>query len=216
MSLLTAVLDKAKARYQVRKFRKHHQITSKSLIFHDLYRDTNGFLLSKEARADHNDSALLYGEIAFEPFSALLSTIKPKCDDIFIDLGAGTGKACLCALLVFPIQKAIGIECLEPLYQAACNIQKKAPTDIKSKLYFEYDDFLNIDISMGTIIFINGTGFFGETWERIALFLSNSLDPGTRVILTSKILPATHFRLLRKTVCPMSWGAAHIQVYSKN
>lgn len=215
MTFLTQIINRIQQRQSIKRFKKHYQIPSKSRAFHAYYQDANGFILSKSARKHNPEPSLTYGEIQFEPFAALLSLLAPTADDHFFDLGSGIGKACLTATMVFNMQQATGVECLTELYEESVRIKHKTPSDLQKRLIFKHGQLLNINIQPATIIFINATAFFGNEWENIVHFLSKNTQQGTRIIVTSKSLPTSKFLLLHKTVCLMSWGPAHIQIYSR-
>jgi hypothetical protein len=201
---------------EVRRFKKGLQIKDKYRTFHSLFHDSNGFILSKNERLNTQDDSLLYGEIDFESFVAALSLVSPKDSDIFYDLGAGTGKACLTAALVFKLTSIHGVEILSSLHAESQRILKRAPPSLQKSIHFVNADFLAVDITSADILFINATAFLGEYWDNIVDYLSNHLRKGTRLIVTSKSLPSPCFTLYKQTICLMSWGQAHIGVYLKN
>lgn len=184
------------------------------------YQNMNGFALSQQARQQHPpDSAFTYGEIDFWGFHALLSLVHPKEEDIFIDLGSGIGKAVICACLNYPMQKYQGIECLEPLHNAALQakqalLNNPAP-DISNKarlISFIHGDLFMQNLGDAGIVFVNATGFFGLHLERLIARLV-SCRQGARIIITSKKLPSEFFKLTHQTLAPMSWGAASVFIY---
>jgi len=185
--------------------------------YQPLYQDIDGFKLSQQARARVNAIDYTYGEIEFISFVALLSLVKPNINTVFYDLGSGTGKAVLACAMVFNVRKSCGIELFEALHHTALNQKKKLqqlPGYQKqaSNLYFIHANFLHCDFSDATIIFINATAFFGDTWIAIQQRLFQ-LEQSTIIITTSKKLPANQFVLIKETNVRMSWGIvkAYIQ-----
>jgi hypothetical protein len=64
------------------------------------------------------NTELVYGEVDFHSFASILERVNPKEGDVFVDLGHGTGKALVCALLLCgnKFSRVHGVELLEDLY----------------------------------------------------------------------------------------------------
>lgn len=163
--------------------------------------------------AQPQDIRTTYGEISFLEFAALLKALKPSTNDIFYDLGSGTGKACLVAALCFPFREVIGIEYIKQRHQLALAVQQQLPKAIKSKLQFQYSDFLSIDLSRASHVFIHSTAFFNDDWQQVVEHLQQSLTTGCKVIVCSKDLPQPTFTLLHQGVIDMAYGSCHFKIY---
>lgn len=186
-------------------------------VFQQLYTEVDGFVLSKEARKEQDAFDYVYGEIEFTPFIALLSLCHPDSSTIFYDLGSGTGKAVLACAMVFDVKKSCGIELFSELHHCAQLQQeklKKTPGYAAKAKHIELrqGDFLNDHFKDATLIFINATAFFGDTWTAICALLE-TLNASTVVITTSKAVKSNLFTLVRVTKVQMSWGVvdAYIQ-----
>lgn len=173
--------------------------------------------MSREARAEHDAIEYTYGEIDFIPFIALLSLTKPDEQTIFYDLGSGTGKAVLACAMVFNVQKSCGIEIFPQLHHAALMQQQRLLELPDYKMKAAHIDFINMDflqtgISDATLIFINTTALFGETWLALNNYLKH-VKIYTTIITTSKKLLSDDFVVKRITTVQMSWGLvdAYIQ-----
>ena len=182
-----------------------------------LYATVNGFSLSRDARSEQDAMEYVYGEIEFIPFIALLSLTNPDHNTIFYDLGSGTGKAVLACAMVFNIKQSNGIELFRTLHNAACETKddlSRIPgySDKADQVHFIQGDFLHAEFSDATLIFINATGFFGQTWDAISQRLERELHC-TTVITTSKALKSSAFNITKITNVQMSWGivSAYIQ-----
>ncbi|CAM9745654.1 unnamed protein product [Discosporangium mesarthrocarpum] len=89
----------------------------------------NGTALSREHRKGRllATTSLTYGEVDIPDFLAILDITKPQQDEIFVDLGSGTGKAVLTASLGFPeFSKCVGIELVGSLATAATDYLRAA------------------------------------------------------------------------------------------
>ncbi len=184
-----------------------------------LFRDINGFALSREARTTGDAIEYTYGEIDFVPFIALLSLVKPNMNTVFYDLGSGTGKAVLACAMVFNVRKSCGIELFNALHETALKQQhhlQQLP-DYRmhaNTLHFMNADFTQVDFSDATLIFMNATAFFGETWAVNQQCL-HQLKPGAIVITTSKKLSLDIFRIIKTTTVQMSWGPVSAYVHQR-
>ena len=184
-----------------------------------LYKEIDGFSLSRQARSEHDAIEYTYGEIHFSSFIALLSLTKPNANTVFYDLGSGTGKAVLACAMVFNVQKSCGIELFEALNLIATaqqhHLKKLTGYQAQSKaLHFINADFLNVDFSDATLIFINATAFFGESWVSVHQAL-RQLKSGTIIITTSKQLPSEAFIVIKKTRVQMSWGTVDAYIHQR-
>jgi len=182
-----------------------------------LFQNINGFALSRESRTHADAIEYTYGEIDFISFIALLSLVKPNSSTVFYDLGSGVGKAVFACALVFKVKKSCGVELFNLLHQAALQ-QRNSLTKLPdyqaqtNALYFINSNFLDVNFSDATVIFMNATAFFGDTWTAIQQCL-NQLKPGAYVITTSKKISLSTFKLIKTTAVQMSWGpvSAYIQ-----
>ena len=187
-------------------------------VFNEIFKDTNGFQISKQARRHEDAPEYTYGEIEFATFIALLSQTNINQDTVFYDLGSGTGKAVLACGMVFPVKKACGIELFTNLYTTSLQQREKlcAFEEYQNRIghiKFINADFINVDFSDANLIFINATAFIGDIWEKLNVKLADL--PNTVTILSaSKKLVTEKFSLLKTTRVQMSWGVVFIYVYS--
>lgn len=202
---------------KIKQWCKKLSIPQHQANFQQLYSGIDGFATSRQARSEHDAIEYTYGEIDFRSFIALLSLAKPDGNTIFYDFGSGTGKAVLACAMVFKVSSSIGIELFQPLHTTALEVNnrlKRLPgyVEIANKLRFVNANFLDTDFNDATLIFINATAFFGETWHAINQCLVQ-VKPGTTVITTSKRLSGNAFALIKATTVQMSWGvvSAYIQ-----
>lgn len=181
-------------------------------VFKNLFSRTDGFLLSRQARQEGDAFDYTYGEIEFFSFIALIALTHPDENTQFYDLGSGIGKATIACAMVFDLKKSCGIELFTNLYEAALELKKdleQIPGYEHSTKYIEFihDDFLKVDLSEATLIFINSTAFIGELWEKISQKLAE-VAVGATIITISKKLSSNAFVVKRTTLVNMSWGIA--------
>ena len=204
---------------RIKRWQKALALQEHSLVFHQLYKEVNGFILSRQARQKQDAFEYVYGEIEFLPFVALLSLANPNPNTVFYDLGCGTGKAVLSCALVYPVKKSIGVELLPDLFLSATNQAKRLAeinhyAEHAKKIEFILGDFLEVNLNDATLIFINSTALFGPTWEKLCSRLS-TLPHLDTVITTSKALLSSDFSLIKSTKVQMSWGVVFAYIHTR-
>ena len=147
-------------------------------IFNLLFEGVNGYKISFEGRSklNYTDQSLTYGEIYFDTFYEMLKKIKPKEEEVFYDLGSGTGKAVFAAHLLFPFSKTVGIEIIPKLYKTSKNILEKYEKEIrptileknnKQRIDFILGDFFQVNFFDADIVFANSTCFSQAMIEKL-------------------------------------------------
>lgn len=204
-------------RVKIKRWSNALQLNKHQPHYQQIFKNVDGFALSRHARAAGDAIEYTYGEIDFFSFVALLSLTKPTNNTIFYDLGSGIGKAVIACAMVFNVKKSCGIELFDELHQAAVSQQQllhQLPCYNTRSIDFIHGDFLHIDFSDATLVFINATAFFGETWSSIHQHLCK-LKPGTLIITTSKKLPANRFTVKTQTTVKMSWGLVSAYIHQR-
>jgi len=120
-------------------------ITNASHTFHSFLFNScstsHAKTLSKSERKNKGltDNSLVYGEISFNSFAALLKELRPlfpervaRGEGCFVDLGSGTGRACFTVALLTDFKRIEGVEILEGLVQAANDVLERYETFVES------------------------------------------------------------------------------------
>lgn len=204
---------------QIQHWEKSLNLQKHARIFHQLYQDANGFILSQHARQKRDAMEYAYGEIEFLSFIALLSLTNPDKKTVFYDLGSGIGKAVLACSMVYPVHKSVGVELFPELYLDACNrvaqlAKIKNYSGAAKKVELILGDFLDVNLNEATLVFINSTAFFGLTWEKLCAKL-DCLSHLKTVITTSKALSCSNFSLVLRTKVTMSWGVVFAYIHTR-
>ena len=98
---------------------------------------------------NHNKYNTVYGELNLEELTKVFHNIPIKKNDIFYDLGCGSGKINLYMAFKYNI-KSIGIEIIEERINVAKTIEKK----VKNKnIIFKNNDMFKEKFSNGTIFY---------------------------------------------------------------
>ncbi len=187
-----------------------------------LYKDVNPFKLSVEAREHYKhltSEDLVYGEINIPTILALLRLISPKNNQVFYDLGSGSGKVMIATKLCYPNLTVKGIEVVTELQEMAKSrwhsLLKKHPKKLShSQIDFICANLLDSNFEEADIVFINATSFTAQTWQLLILKL-DKLKIGSKILVTSKKLPQTSYQPLYIGSELMSWGFTTTSLYEK-
>lgn len=217
--LLLISIQQRHASFAFRRWRRSLQLDMHQAAYSQLFANVDGFLLSREARSKSDALEYVYGEIDFIAFIALLSLAKPNKNTVFYDLGSGTGTAVLACAMVFEVAESCGIEIFPLLYHAACE-QKKHLSNLDAYkhraeiIHFFNNNILHANFDSATLIFINATSFFGQTWQEISQRIEQTPNCAT-VITTSKPLKSTLFTVTKITWVEMSWGIVKAYIHQR-
>lgn len=183
-------------------------------ILYNLYDKVDGHGLSRQVKLDnpHYGEAFNYGEIDFHSFYDILLQTTPQPDEVFYDLGSGTGKAVSLAALAFPFTKCIGVEKLNELHIAATETTRSLQ---QKQILLINDDFLNIDFTNGDVIYLNSYFFNKEIQNKSFIRQVESLKPGTRIIFVHTPLVIPSLSLIYKSNYLFSWGNATVYIMKK-
>lgn len=139
---------------------------------------------------------LTYGEVSVESVSkTLLPHLQLRPDDVLYDLGCGTGKVLVQALLETKCAKAVGIELMENRVQAGQRaIERLTHLDIallgSKTVYIVQGDICKppeeADITDATVVFINNV-MFGPTLMLNLMRKLSSLQNVRRIVTLRKI-----------------------------
>lgn len=189
------------------------------------YRELQPDKISVDYRRKHalDNIELTYGEILLHSFYHNLKLLKPKANEIFYDIGSGSGKLVCSAAILFDIKQAVGIEIQTPLYEFATKLQRKlrhlqkknlAWQDKLNRVQFHLGDMFSLGFQNADIIFINATCFQLEHWRQLEeMFIQ--LKPGTRIMMTTKYLNEPHFIMTHSQQYEMSWGYARVSIFKR-
>lgn len=192
-------------------------------IFNLLYRDIDGFTISMNNRRRLNleSKELTYGEITLPALIKILDQVHPKDDDIFYDLGCGTGKVVIAAALLRNWKKVCGVEILDDVYLKADAIKTQFENYMRdhnlnhAPISLIHGDLKKYDFSDADVIYIASTCFdyqfmdeFGKKCE--------TLKPGSRIVTLTKEIKNPHIVKKVTLTVPMTWGDSTVHVYERS
>lgn len=218
--LIILSIPKVKKTLCLMKWKHALKLKRHDIAFHQLFQPVNGFRLSQEARKQNDAMEYVYGEIEFIPFIALLTLAQLKADDVFYDLGSGTGKAVIACAMTLPVMKATGIELFKTLHQCSCEQKIKLAKDehyknFAAKINFIQGNFLKENLDEATFIYIDSTALFNPTWAKLCKRLEQ-LPYLHTIITTSKALHSEQFYLFKYAKVQMSWGVTTAFIHKRN
>jgi SAM-dependent methyltransferase len=151
-NILVPYFKKKEQKKQLSQRSDWSTIEKKTRILEVFYKKNHAKSASRRYRLLHliQDKEFIYGEIDFLSFYTILERISPSTQDVFYDLGSGSGKAVLSAILFFNVKKSIGIELLPPLYE-----QSNAQLEKATQRFQHHDVEKEYLSQMGRIQFIN-------------------------------------------------------------
>lgn len=181
----------------------------------DVRRDTDG---------QHTEDSLVYGEIDLRGFCQLLNEIPHTPNDVFYDLGSGSGRAVMAARFIGDFQECIGIELLENLHQLASSVKSLYKFQYQHKLIHQHVQFICSDLldcdgwwKNGTVVYIPNLLFDVDLMDQIAE-KAMKLRSGAHCICLKKFNTTAFdsaFELIQQRPVPMSWGQSNVYVYRR-
>lgn len=187
----------------------------------ELYRDLSGFISYEpgEKEVGEKDKVYLtYGEILYPSVNKMIQFMDLREDDVFYDLGSGTGKVPLQFLLKSPVRKTFGIEASDKRNDFSRKVydqvKKECPELFKTgrELGCLQANFLNIDISDATIIYTCSTCFSEDLLKEIGKLINRC--PKVRYFISMK--PITTCDLPYDTILNIecTWDRTKCYVYT--
>ncbi|MBI2251724.1 MAG: hypothetical protein HYU63_03055 [Armatimonadetes bacterium] len=184
----------------------------KKEIFINYFLDTPYQIIKREApKLEIPEQELIYGETPLITMKKILKLINCNSNDIFYDLGGGRG------LTVFFVSKFLNIESfgieIVPAFVKKVNQIKE-----KLKFYkaaFIQANFLNVDISKATILYIASTTFTEETLKKLT-HKTKELKKDAKIITLSTPLKGEHLTLLYSKKFYFSWGETQAFFHIRN
>jgi SAM-dependent methyltransferase len=153
---------------------------------------------------------LTYGETSLFGIAASLKAVGATSQDIFYDLGCGTGRNVFFAHATYGM-KAVGIDLIEPFVRHAQQIVEKQELQ---QLEFRHQNIFEIDLSEATIVYVTANCLDQEWLSRLVQRLQD-LPLGAWVISTARPIPSPELKLLFKQKQFFSWGLDTVYMHQK-
>jgi DNA replication protein DnaC len=192
-------------------------------LLKSVYKEVNGYQITPKEKTlvDTNGSAV-YGEITYQGINTLRKNIKFKKDDVFYDLGSGTGKVCLQIALQEQIYSVKGIELSSTRHSHAINALKKIKSqniNLLSDIEFIEQDMTEVDLSDATIVYLNSVCYNGESMKKLHdMFSDLNKLPKLHTIITFQDFsgPPSGFTNKKEIKVKCTWSTSvSIHIYTK-
>lgn len=192
-------------------------------ILNTLFDGIDGYFASAQARntLPPAEKSFTYGEIVPDSFYAYMAKVVPKKDEVFYDLGSGTGKAVVLASLLFDFRKCVGVEYLADLCRLSKQVKNRFDREMSGNLIkkpalieFMNADFLECDLAEGDIFFAHSTCFSDQLMQGLVSRIE-TIRKGSRVITVTKTIESPLFSLVHTGDYVFGWGKASVHCYLK-
>lgn len=221
-------------------------IEQKESIYNRLFEECAPNVAKKASLEEREKGSLLeenhltYGECDIIQMLDILNEVREhygplyKNQGTFLDLGSGSGKACIAAGLLHPFQKCIGIEqlgCLDTFAKAALEKYKEEPFpdgEVKPEIEFMKGDFVaEMDsrikpLAKEVCVCLAVATCYGEPQLKAMGQLANAMSEDSVFISFTQMLPdfATNnndgpWTLLLSKKTTMTWGDATYFIMKK-
>ncbi|PKL75649.1 MAG: hypothetical protein CVV27_14290 [Candidatus Melainabacteria bacterium HGW-Melainabacteria-1] len=144
---------------------------------------------------------LTYGETTYFGIRAAFKAVSVKADDVFYDLGCGTGRNVFYANLVHGLD-AVGIDLLPSFVSHGKALASQFNL---SKVHFLEQNIFATDLSRATIVYITANCYDQQTMGQLVERLKD-LPLGARVISTHRPIPSPRLKPIKDQLLPFSWG----------
>jgi hypothetical protein len=156
-----------------------------------------------------------YGEIPYESAAHILDDLHLSKQDVFYDLGSGTGKLVLQVYLATPVKRSVGVELSKTRWNIAESCRKQVIADDHitpgRDLVFLNQNISDAHLSDATVCFISGVAFPASLIQSLMNRLS-SLGHDVKVISVLPLPVQQHFTLIKTYNLPMSWCPEGVDV----
>mmetsp|Transcript_5499 Transcript_5499/g.8448 ORF Transcript_5499/g.8448 Transcript_5499/m.8448 type:complete len:255 (-) Transcript_5499:717-1481(-) len=174
---------------------------------------------------EHTEDSLVYGEIDLKGFCELLvHHIPHNSDDLFYDLGSGSGRAVFAARFVGDFRECVGIELLSNLHEMASSVRSLYRFQYQHKLIHQNVNFVCSDLldydgwwKDGTVVYIPNLLFDDNLKDQIAE-KAVRMRTGAFLICLKKFEGAAFnsvFELVKERPVAMSWGESNTYIYQR-
>lgn len=170
------------------------------------------FTLSRQAteQAGLPDDLTVYGETPWTTLEKVCEAVKLGTDDVFVELGAGTGRNLLFVHYWYGA-RAVGYELVPRFVEKFSWLQKHLLLEGVADLHLAnwFDENL-----AGSVFFLVGSCYSDEHLEQATAKLLE-LEVESRVVTVSYPLTDPGFELLESFSAPFSWGIGTVYVHKR-
>jgi len=185
-----------------------------------LYKNIHGYSLDSNDSyysnsSKNNDLVPTYGEILPNAVTKLINNLEISKNDMFVDLGCGTGKVVLQFHLQTPVHHALDIEFSTTRHKQATSIFEKIKIKKNKKIECLRGNFLNLDLSKGTIFYSASTCFSDNTMKKIWNKLMQNKKLNSIIVLKDfpKNVDYSRVKSTKELNVGCSWAISQAKIY---
>lgn len=182
---------------------KQLKAVDKVLYRHYFYPNQFWIALSEGLKVERPETLyrLTYGETTWFGIRAALKAVQATPEDVFYDLGCGTGRNVFYARIAGGMQ-AVGVDLLTSFVKYG---QQTASACQLDGVAFKQQDIFKTPLQAASIVYVTANCYDAETMPRLVERL-NDLPAGARVISTHRPIPSPRLQVLGSQRLPFSWG----------
>jgi len=150
-------------------------------------------------------TSLTYGETSWFAIKKILDTVQAGNNDIFYDLGCGTGRTVFFARIYYGVKKAIGVDLIPTFIQTAKKIVKDNGID---GIDFIENNIFKTSLKNGTIFLTVVTVCYNNAMIEQLKEKLKEISPDSWVVTVSCPLICDHLKLVYTKYLFYSWGIA--------
>lgn len=153
---------------------------------------------------------LTYGETSWLGIARVLKAVGAKSDDVFFDLGCGTGRNVFYAHAVYGM-KAVGIDLIPTFVRQGNHI---AQTCGLSDVQFIQTNAFHYNIQQASIVYVTANCYDQECMDLLIKRLQD-LKAGARVISTARPIPSPELIMTGYERLFFTWGMDKVYYHEK-
>lgn len=183
---------------------------------HHLYQAPRSYSYAESYKK--NDLAATQGEILYDSMNKLLSCLSLNEQDVFFDLGSGSGRVTAQVFLKSRVREACGIEFIPELHALSLNIARQMESELpefyekERKLRFIQGNFLQIPFTEATVVLMNSVCFNQTTLRQVAVLIDG--NPNIHSLLSLRPLPGLQrLRFVKTLRTECTWDTALCYLY---
>lgn len=171
------------------------------------------FTLSRKATREYGlpEDLTVYGETPWTTLETICRTVALTPEDVFVELGFGTGRNLLFVPLYFHC-RAIGFEMIPAFVERMPWLLHSNHLTQSVTIYAQ--NWLEADLSEGSVFFLVGTCYNDRHLQQ-ATHKLREVPAGARIITVSWPLLDPAFCLLTQKELPFSWGRGTVYFHQR-
>lgn len=148
---------------------------------------------------------LTYGETSWFAIRAILKQLNAQPEDVFYDLGCGTGRNVFYANLTYGM-KAVGIDLLPSfVHYGNAVVQEQGLENI----HFVEQDIFKTPLQEATLVYVTANCFDAQTMGYLVQRLQD-LPVGARLVSTHRPIQAPNLQVIGSQRLPFTWGVDRV------